>query len=247
MRCPHSPSPPGGRKAIITEDGRPAFTGSNIAQFVLPTTGLSAGDAAQRQRSPDLPAERCRRARSPVADPHLPRRNWCPPSIPQGTPLYYLESAGLPARTRAIPGREGGPGQSGPRWAPRATFSRLRPPCQTGTLTRPHGGSLGRSGATLGIWGKGWPKLRQAHRYVIAYKPTGVLSAPRDRLGRPTLSSLGIPPTLNPAGRLDLDSEGLVTITDDGRLVHRLPHPRCHHPQVCLVMVPGKSSPEALE
>ncbi len=86
-------------------------------------------------------------------------------------------------------------------------------------------------------------KLRQAHRYVIAYKPYGVLSAPRDRLGRPTLSSLGIPPTLNPAGRLDLDSEGLVLVTDDGWLIHRLTHPRYHHPKVYLVMVVGKPSP----
>ena len=90
-------------------------------------------------------------------------------------------------------------------------------------------------------------ELRERYRYVIAYKPYGVLSAPRDRLGRPTLSSLGIPPTLNPAGRLDLDSEGLVLVTDDGRLIHRLTHPRYHHPKVYLVLVLGHPSVEALE
>ena len=90
-------------------------------------------------------------------------------------------------------------------------------------------------------------ELRERYRYVIAYKPYGVLSAPRDRLGRPTLSSLGIPPTLNPAGRLDLDSEGLVLVTDDGWLIHRLTHPRYHHPKVYLVLVLGHPSVEALE
>ena len=83
-------------------------------------------------------------------------------------------------------------------------------------------------------------------RYVIAYKPTDVLCAPRDRLGRRTLTSLGIPPTLQPAGRLDLDSEGLVLATDDGPLIHRLTHPRYHHAKTYLVLVVGHPTVETL-
>ncbi|MGC9400439.1 MAG: pseudouridine synthase [Anaerolineae bacterium] len=84
-------------------------------------------------------------------------------------------------------------------------------------------------------------------RYVIAYKPYGVLCAPRDRLGRRTLTDLGIPVGLQPAGRLDLDSEGLVLATDDGPLIHRLTHPRYHHAKTYLALVVGQPTVETLE
>jgi 23S rRNA pseudouridine2457 synthase len=84
-------------------------------------------------------------------------------------------------------------------------------------------------------------------RYAIAYKPFGVLSTTRDRLGRETLTSLGIPETLKPAGRLDRDSEGLVLSTDDGQLIHRLTHPRYHHPKTYLALVLGEPPLQALQ
>ncbi|MBN1260752.1 MAG: rRNA pseudouridine synthase [Anaerolineae bacterium] len=83
-------------------------------------------------------------------------------------------------------------------------------------------------------------------RYVVAYKPFGVLCAPRDRLNRPNLTTLGIPPTLKPAGRLDRDSEGLVIATDDGLLIHRLTHPQYRHPKTYLVQVLGMPTLETL-
>jgi len=86
------------------------------------------------------------------------------------------------------------------------------------------------------------------YRYVMAYKPYGVLSIHhRDPLGRETLTTLGIPVTLNPAGRLDLDSEGLLLLTDDGQTVHRLTHPYFRHSKTYLVLVLGQPSAEALE
>ena len=65
--------------------------------------------------------------------------------------------------------------------------------------------------------------------YVKLHKPTGVLSAVTDVRGRPTVSSL-LPPEyrglrLFPVGRLDMDSTGLVLMTNDGGLAHRLLHP----------------------
>jgi len=85
------------------------------------------------------------------------------------------------------------------------------------------------------------------YRYVIAYKPYGVLSIHhRDPLGRGTLTTLGIPVTLNPAGRLDLDSEGLLLLTDDGQTLHRLTHPYFRHSKTYLVLVLGRPSAEAL-
>jgi len=68
--------------------------------------------------------------------------------------------------------------------------------------------------------------------HVLLYKPVGVLSTTADPQGRPTvLQVLGDAAggrRLYPIGRLDHDSEGLLLLTDDGALTHRLLHPRYH-------------------
>ncbi len=84
------------------------------------------------------------------------------------------------------------------------------------------------------------------YRYVSVYKPIDVLCKTRDRHGRPTLATLGIPPSLQPAGRLDRDSEGLVIATDDGQAIHRITHPRYEHAKVYLTLVLGHPELEAL-
>lgn len=58
-------------------------------------------------------------------------------------------------------------------------------------------------------------------------KPPGVVSTARDTHGRPTVVGL-VPDTarLYPVGRLDLESTGLILLTNDGELAHRLTHPR---------------------
>ena len=89
--------------------------------------------------------------------------------------------------------------------------------------------------------------LAQSYRYAIAYKPYDVLSANRDRHGRPTLAQLGVPYELHPAGRLDLDSEGLLLLTDDGHLAHRITHPDFNHPKTYLVLVLGHPDESALQ
>ena len=81
------------------------------------------------------------------------------------------------------------------------------------------------------------------YRYAIAYKPFNVLCANKDRYGRPALVDMGIPRTLHAAGRLDLDSEGLLLLTDDGPLLHRVTHPDFNHPKTYLALVVGQ--PEA--
>ena len=67
-----------------------------------------------------------------------------------------------------------------------------------------------------------------------------------DDQGRPTLAQLGLPPRVYVAGRLDHDSEGLLLLTDDGKLNQRLTDPRWKAPQTYVVQVEGVVTDEAL-
>ena len=66
--------------------------------------------------------------------------------------------------------------------------------------------------------------------YVLVNKPRGVLSSTRSQGGKPVVTDL-VPAgrRLFPVGRLDLESEGLMLLTDDGDLANRLMHPRYEH------------------
>ncbi len=85
---------------------------------------------------------------------------------------------------------------------------------------------------------------------LIAFnKPYGVLCqfTDRSRPPRPTLADFGLPPDVYPAGRLDFDSEGLLLLTDDGALAHRLTDPRHTRWKTYLVQVEGAPSEAALQ
>jgi 23S rRNA pseudouridine2605 synthase len=70
-------------------------------------------------------------------------------------------------------------------------------------------------------------EARPAHLYVALNKPLGVVSTVRDPERRPTVVELvAAPRRLYPVGRLDIDSEGLVLLTDDGELTFRLTQAR---------------------
>jgi 23S rRNA pseudouridine2605 synthase len=70
-------------------------------------------------------------------------------------------------------------------------------------------------------------RSQAAHLYVALHKPVGVVSTAHDPDGRPTVVELvGASRRLYPVGRLDIDSEGLVLLTDDGELTFRLTHAR---------------------
>ena len=84
---------------------------------------------------------------------------------------------------------------------------------------------------------------------LIAFnKPFGVLCQFTDRSAtpRPTLAGFGLPPGVYAAGRLDHDSEGLLLLTDDGALAHRLTDPRHKLPKTYWVQVEGDPSPDQL-
>jgi pseudouridine synthase len=70
--------------------------------------------------------------------------------------------------------------------------------------------------------------------YIMLNKPRGVVTSLRDEKGRRDVSELiaEIPERLYPVGRLDLDSEGLLLMTNDGELANRLMHPS-HEVEKC--------------
>ena len=72
------------------------------------------------------------------------------------------------------------------------------------------------------------------------HKPAGVVSTARDTHGRPTVVSLVTSERrLYPVGRLDADTTGLILLTDDGDLAHRLTHPSFEVPKTYLATVTG--------
>lgn len=77
--------------------------------------------------------------------------------------------------------------------------------------------------------------------HYLVNKPVGVVSTTADTHGRPTVVDL-VPaePPVHPVGRLDLDSGGLLILTNDGDLTLRLTHPRHGVEKVYAVRVPGR-------
>ncbi|TMF14534.1 MAG: rRNA pseudouridine synthase [Chloroflexi bacterium] len=84
--------------------------------------------------------------------------------------------------------------------------------------------------------------------YLMMNKPVGVLTSVGDDRGRQTVVDRLPPgrPRLFPVGRLDLDSRGLVLLTDDGELAGRLMHPRYHVEKEYRVVVRGRPGEDAV-
>lgn len=84
--------------------------------------------------------------------------------------------------------------------------------------------------------------------YLALNKPVGVLSAMSAPTGRPCVGDLVAdrPERLFHVGRLDADTEGLLLLTNDGELAHRLAHPSYEVPKIYLAEVDGRLDRDAL-
>ena len=72
------------------------------------------------------------------------------------------------------------------------------------------------------------------HRYIMLNKPRGYVTTAKDEKGRRTVTDLvlGVGTRVYPVGRLDMDSEGLLLLTDDGEFANHLTHPRHEIPKI---------------
>lgn len=87
------------------------------------------------------------------------------------------------------------------------------------------------------------------HEYYRFYKPTGYITSADDEKDRKIIYDL-LPPNmhnLNPVGRLDRDSSGLIILTNDGDLINELTHPSIKVPKVYVVTVNAKMNMNHLE
>ncbi len=83
--------------------------------------------------------------------------------------------------------------------------------------------------------------VRASSVYLAVNKPRGMVSTMSDPQGRPSLADLVTDreQRLFHVGRLDADSEGLIVLTNDGELAHRLTHPSFGVPKTYLAEVVG--------
>ena len=97
---------------------------------------------------------------------------------------------------------------------------------------------------------KGRPVLPTSDKktYILLNKPRGYVTTLSDEKNRPTVNDLvrSVGVRVFPVGRLDMDSDGLLLLTNDGELTNRLTHPRHEIPKIYHVTVSGSVSQQAL-
>lgn len=92
-------------------------------------------------------------------------------------------------------------------------------------------------------------ELPNANSYVILNKPRGYISSLVDKFGRPTVVDLikGVDNRVYPVGRLDLDTEGIILLTDDGELAYRLAHPKFEIKKLYVATLKGEFPAQLIE
>jgi len=96
----------------------------------------------------------------------------------------------------------------------------------------------------------GKPIQAESEKYcILLHKPAGYVTTARDPQSRPVVIDLvkNIPVRLYPVGRLDLNTSGLLLLTNDGELAHHLAHPRHGVEKTYLARVRGAVSPQTVQ
>lgn len=85
--------------------------------------------------------------------------------------------------------------------------------------------------------------------YVMLNKPRGYVTTMHDEQGRPCVTKLveDVPTRIYPVGRLDMDSEGLLLLTNDGELANKLTHPKHEIPKIYHVKIKGMVTQDQLK
>ena len=83
--------------------------------------------------------------------------------------------------------------------------------------------------------------------YYVLNKPAGVVSATEDKKYKTVVDLIDTAREIAPVGRLDIDTEGLMLLTDDGKLAHRLLAPKNHVDKVYYVEVEGQITEDAVK
>lgn len=88
----------------------------------------------------------------------------------------------------------------------------------------------------------GKPVAANIFKYILLHKPAGVVTTKSDRFAEKTVIDLLPQPLkhLHPVGRLDKDTEGLLLLTNDGELTHRLTHPKFDVDKTYAVRIDGR-------
>src|SRR5438477_3290661 len=110
-----------------------------------------------------------------------------------------------------------------------------------GVVTRELGTLADPVTDAIAVDGRPLPAAEALH-YLMLHKPRGIVSTVRDPQGRPVVTDLlprEVRARVYPIGRLDADVEGLLLLTNDGPLTHRLLHPRYELPRVYEAEVAG--------
>ena len=95
----------------------------------------------------------------------------------------------------------------------------------------------------------GKPLQARERIYLLLYKPTGYLTTYRDPGGRPTVYDLiaDLGTFVSPVGRLDIDTSGLLLMTNDNQLAERVTNPASHVPKTYLVKASMRLTDEQLQ
>jgi len=119
-----------------------------------------------------------------------------------------------------------------------------------GVVVSQLGAQADRKTQKIAVDGRLLPAISDKRCYIVLHKPKGFASTLSDpHCPRTVIELVDLPGNvmLRPVGRLDIDSEGLLFMTDDGDFINKMTHPRFHVPKTYLATVQGEPNTEDLQ